>query len=337
MAPYKLSRSRKKGGKGYGRGRKGFSSRFREKWDRTKAVRRRAIGSRRLLRNPFNSRATKAIKQIALGNESPLAFMGISKRNYMVPMCTLASNNPYTPVTLWNGVVNLSCFGSFTPNFARGTDDEEPQVNTGTANLPPDSTNDRFGDEISGDTIYIKGYRLKFVGAMTSKDVNYPNTPPIQDPPSDDDNFYRIILCQVNQNQSQNTDTMVNTDWAKIWRCDQLPDYNDGDPVIEGNGPLLMNTMMAYRDRDELNNYKFVRDTKWKEMQVNHRQGSNRYHPVEHDFYIPVNRRFIIQENGSVVGFNEMNWAILGTWPSANYQNAPTFRMRIDLYYKDGG
>lgn len=325
MAPRRQMRKRSYGrsfAKKYG----GFKRRFKEKWSKTKAVRRRAIGSRRRYRNPFSFRSTEAIRQIALGNGSPLAFMGIFDRNYMQPAIS-RGNNPFTPRTFSVGVNNYNCFGTFAPTFVRGTADEVVAMNDPDDDLdyPPKSTLDRSGDQISGDTVYVKGYRILFTGADAGDNKS--------EPPTIDSNYYRIILAQVNQNQSQNTDTMVDTDWCKIWRSDVTPGLDTTS--IDGNGPFLQNTMMAYRDRDEINNYKFIRDTKWTKMLFNNEATSNVYNPVEHDFYIPVNRRFIIADNGDLVGWSKINWAILGTWMNNQLESCPSFRMRIDLYYKN--
>lgn len=315
-----MFRNRKKYKKGYSS--RGFGRRFKSKWTRTKAVRRRAIGSRRRARNPFSSKATRAIKQIALGNDSPLACMGMVNIFDINPYMQYG-NNPYTPSS--GSLFNNPSYGTFKPTFVRGVLDEMAYVNTNPTNFPPLGTTDLIGDGVSGDTIYIKGYRMKFCGS--NNDNNTYSTM---------QNSYRVLLVQVNQNDSQVTSDMTQRDWASLWRCDQL-----GTNTTATNGKQLANTMMAYRNRDELNNFKIVRDTKFRVMpyqQVPTGQSTEgntdfSYNPVVHDFWIPVNRRYILADNGDIVGFQPMNWAILGTWQSEDA--TPDFMMRVDLYYKN--
>lgn len=103
---------------------------------------------------------------------------------------------------------------------------------------------------------------------------------------------------------------------------------------------------MAYRDRDTAGSIKIIRDTKFQRMPFNNvadQEATNQYNyqPVEHDFYIPLNRRYQISTvtnpatdppTAKLFRFPVINWCVLGTF---NPETAPNFRVRIDIFYKN--
>ena len=221
-------------------------------------------------------------------------------------------NNPYSPST---GGTGSKCYGNWTPKFERGTGDE---VVVQSCNV--DGPNDSRGNEISGDSVYIKGVRIVFTGGENDGGTTavYPN-------------MYRIMVAQVNQTSSHENSEISPADWASMWRVDSYASAS-------GNGAQLRNTMMAYRNRDSLSVFRIIRDTKWMEMKIQvlnpaSSLTSTCYKPVKHDFYIPINKRFTLDGNNIPIGFNCINWCIMGTWVTTG--NCPDFEMRLDYFYKD--
>lgn len=227
-------------------------------------------------------------------------------------------NNPYNPVT---GLGLTPCFGTIIPDFSRGDSQEDPLAN----DCGDRSTVDRTGDKVDGDTVYLKGIRIKVCSSENDfqTTAGYPN-------------YWRFLCCVVNSNDGVEPN-MTSQQWGSIWRC-------EASASTSGNGRQLRNTFMALRDRENMGTYKIIRDTKWKAMKPvmlppyvtdpleEGFQASFAYTPMGVDWYIPINKRYQLMSNGTLKNFKEINWALMGTW--LNTSECPDFELRVDMFYR---
>lgn len=248
-------------------------------------------------------------------------FVNADQMNPNAYGSTLGSYNAMYPYG--GGATGTPCYGFVQPRFVRGTDDEEMLINQ--FNNP--STIDRYGDEISGDSVFIKGIRIRLVYSENDAGTTASFA-----------NYWRFCLCQVNSND-QDPIQMDADDWNKVWR-------NDDSSLITGSAQgIVRNAFLAYKAREEMGTYKIIRDSGWKQghtfvcpNQITDPtnplfQGTFSVKPGGLSWYLPINRRYNLTENGTLNNWKIINWALFGTWPDFN--NSPDFQMRMDLYYSN--
>lgn len=180
------------------------------------------------------------------------------------------------------------------------------------------------------NTVYITGMKVYLI--QEHSDVTGTITPYNQ--------FYRF---QINQSLGN---TSATVDGGLIEQF-QIPDpANLGEWVAptsfgtEGNVNACLTTP---RDKCWDKKYNRVLDTGWKLLRPKFSPGivnitgapTFQYKYKKESFWIPINRTYELNNNGTVNGWRSWNFALFGTWVNAN--TTPDFSIKVAMYYKSGG
>lgn len=269
-------------------------------------------GVRRPRMSKFAGRVTKIVRGTKPPKCQPQAYMS-GELNPARAQYDYTANASYNS----NSFTGLQ----FNPRF---------QVSQGSNS----TTNGNNDLTVSSDNVFIKGIKVHLT--VNRNDI------------TTTDYRTQAFRFQINQTIGNTGNSVDDEILSQFWVPDPTSDDGYVPPTPIGND-AYETAVCIPRNKELDHKYNRVLDTQWKPYKAVQRGNPQPFdidgdislgapiyeYPMKHwSWWIPINRGFVINANGTIDGWRTWNNAIFGTWDTTG--NAPDFSICYSMYYCDG-